>query len=66
MATAGLYIGGGIAPKILPALTDGRFMSAFINKAPMTDLLRTFPVRVILNASAGLVGSAVIAETLAG
>jgi glucokinase len=66
MATAGLYIGGGIAPKILPALTDGRFMSAFINKAPMTDLLRTFPVRVILNASAGLVGAAVVAETLAG
>jgi glucokinase len=64
MASAGLYVGGGIAPKILPALFDGRFMDAFVQKAPMTDLLRTFPVRVILNPSAALLGSAVAAEAL--
>jgi glucokinase len=64
MATAGLYVGGGIAPKILPALTDGRFLQAFVQKAPMTDLLRTFPVRVILNPSAALLGSAVEAARL--
>jgi glucokinase len=59
MATAGLYVGGGIAPKILPAMTDGRFMQAFVSKDPMVDLLRTFPVRIILNTSAGLLGAAV-------
>ena len=66
MATAGLYVGGGIAPKILPALRDGRFMDAFVNKDPMTDLLRTFPVGVILNPAAALLGSAVEAERLLG
>jgi glucokinase len=66
MATAGLYVGGGIAPKILPALRDGRFMAAFVDKAPMTDLLRTFPVGVILNPAAALLGSAVEAERLLG
>jgi glucokinase len=59
VATAGVYIGGGIAPKILPALEDGRFMEAFLDKEPMTDLLRTLPVMVILNPSAGLLGAAV-------
>jgi glucokinase len=61
MASAGLYVGGGIAPKILPAMTDGRFIEAFVSKAPMVDVLRTFPVRIILNASAGLLGAAVAA-----
>jgi glucokinase len=59
VATAGVYIGGGIAPKILSALEQGRFMDAFIDKDPMTDLLRTLPVTVILNPAAGLVGAAV-------
>jgi glucokinase len=65
MATAGIYIGGGIAPKILPAIEAGGFMHAFIDKDPMTDLLRTFPVRVILNPAAGLLGAAVRASELA-
>jgi len=64
MATAGVYIGGGIAPKILPALQDGRFMDAFLDKAPMVDLLRTLPVRVIVNPAAALLGSAVLAGAL--
>jgi glucokinase len=64
MATAGVYVGGGIGPKILPAMTDGRFMEAFLSKAPMVDLLRTFPVRMILNTSAGLIGAAVAAAEL--
>lgn len=62
MATAGLYVGGGIAPKILPALAEGGFMAAFLDKDPMVDLLRTFPVRVILNPAAGLLGAAVRAQ----
>jgi len=64
MATAGVYIGGGIAPKILAALEDGRFMDAFLSKAPMVDLLRTLPVKVITNPAAALLGAAVIAATL--
>lgn len=64
MATAGVYVGGGIAPKILPALERGPFMEGFLAKEPMTDLLRTLPVRVILNPGAGLVGAAVRAAAL--
>jgi glucokinase len=64
MATAGVYVGGGIAPKILPAIANGAFMAAFLDKDPMVDLLRTFPVRVILNPAAGLLGAAVRAAAL--
>jgi len=58
-ATAGVYVGGGIAAKLLPVLERGRFMEAFREKEPMIDLLRTIPVSVILNQSAGLLGAAV-------
>jgi glucokinase len=64
MATGGVYIGGGIARKILPALTAGSFMEAFRDKAPMTGLLAKIPVRVILNDEAGLLGAAVAAQRL--
>jgi glucokinase len=62
VATAGLYIGGGIAPKILPALEAGAFIDAFNDKPPMADWLRMVPVSVILNAGAGLLGAAVRAS----
>jgi glucokinase len=61
VSTGGLYIGGGIAPKILPALTTGAFMRAFLAKPPLDRLLSAMPVRVILNAEAGLLGAAVFA-----
>lgn len=64
VATAGVYIGGGIAPKILAALEGGLFMEAFLAKEPMVDLLRTLPVTVILNPAAGLLGAAVRAAAL--
>ncbi len=64
VATGGVYVGGGIAPKILPAIEAGGFMRAFLDKDPMADLLRTLPVRVILNPAAGLVGAAVRAGRL--
>jgi glucokinase len=64
MATAGVYIGGGIAPKILPALVAGGFMEAFVGKEPMVDWLRMLPVTVILNPGAGLLGAAVRASEL--
>jgi glucokinase len=64
VATAGVYIGGGIAPKILPALEDGLFMEAFRDKEPMAHLVATIPVSVILNQDAGLLGAAVRAQQL--
>ena len=64
MATAGMYVGGGIAPKILPALEKGSFMDAFRSKGPMAPLLAKVPVKVILNPSAALVGASVRAASL--
>ena len=64
VATAGVYVGGGIAPKILPALQDGRFMEAFRAKGTMTELASRVPVNVILNPEAGLVGAAVFSGTV--
>jgi glucokinase len=66
MATAGVYLGGGIAPKLLPALESGAFLEAFCRKTPLTDLLRTIPVSVILNPAAGLLGAAVRASAAFG
>jgi glucokinase len=65
VATAGLYVGGGIAPKILPMLRGGLFMDAFLAKAPMHDLLSRVPVKVIVNPHAALLGAAVRAQELA-
>ena len=59
VATAGVYVGGGIAPKILPTLESGLFLEAFRAKEPMADLVATIPISVILNQDAGLIGAAV-------
>jgi len=56
-ATGGLYVGGGIAPKILSTLQDGTFMEAFLAKGRMRPLLETMPVRVILNDKTALLGA---------
>ena len=64
VATAGVYLGGGIAPKILPALETSIFLDAFRSKPPMSDLLAAMPVTVILNPQAGLLGAAVSADRL--
>jgi glucokinase len=58
LATAGLFIGGGIAPHILAALKWPVFLESFWSKAPMESLMRRIPVTVILNPGAGLVGAA--------
>jgi glucokinase len=65
VATAGVFVGGGIAPKILPALQNGRFMRAFRDKAPMGDLVAALPVNVIVKQDAGLLGAAIAAQELA-
>jgi glucokinase len=61
VSTGGLYVGGGIAPKILPLLTTGQFMRTFRAKPPLDPMLSAMPVRVILNAESGLLGAAVYA-----
>lgn len=53
----GLYVGGGIAPKILDKLKDGTFMRSFIDKGRYTELLAAMPVQVVLNPQAGLRGA---------
>lgn len=58
MSRGGLYIGGGIAPKILPMLQSSEFLEAFLNKGRMQPLLEAMPVRVILNDRAALYGPA--------
>ena len=65
IATAGVYVGGGIAPRILPALESGMFLDAFRAKEPMADLVATMPVSVILNPDAGLLGAAVHGQYVA-
>ena len=65
VATAGVFIGGGIAPKILPALQAGPFMAAFLAKSPMDELVAAIPVSVILNDDAALIGAAAHAQHLA-
>jgi glucokinase len=64
VATGGVFIGGGIAPKILPAIVSGGFMRAFRNKPPLDAMLAAMPVKVILNADAGLLGAAVYAAQI--
>ncbi len=61
LTRGGIYLGGGIAPKILPKLREGSFMKAFTDKGRFSDLLSQIPVRVILNDRAALLGAAVCA-----
>ena len=58
MATGGVYLGGGIAPKILDTLKGPAFMKAFTAKGRLGPLLETVPVRVILNDGTALLGAA--------
>ncbi len=58
-AVGGVWIGGGIAPKILPKLRSGAFMSAFRSKGRLSSFLERIPVRVILEPRTGLLGAAV-------
>src|SRR5271168_147250 len=65
LATSGIYLGGGIAPKILKTLTNGTFMQAFIDKGRLSPLLESVPVRVILDDTCALLGAAAFAEAQA-
>lgn len=58
MATGGVYLGGGIAPKIVPKLKEPEFMNAFTAKGRMRPLLQDMPVKVIMNPKTALLGAA--------
>lgn len=58
MATAGVYIGGGIAPKIVGQLRQPAFIEAFRSKGRIRPVLEAIPVRVILNDKTALLGAA--------
>ena len=61
LATGGGYLGGGIAPKILPRLREGGFMRAFVDKGRFSAMLERIPVLVILNELTALLGAARVA-----
>jgi glucokinase len=65
LSVGGVYIGGGIAPRILEKLKDGRFMKAFTDKGRLSQLLINMPVRIILESRAPLLGAAAYAEARA-
>jgi glucokinase len=58
LATGGVYLGGGIPPRILPVLNQGEFLAAFQQKGRFSDFLRNVPIHVILNPRAALLGAA--------
>lgn len=60
----GLYIAGGIAPKILPLLQSSEFLQAFHRKGRVSPLLQNVPIHVVLNPKVGLIGSALYAAQL--
>jgi glucokinase len=58
LATGGVFVGGGIAPKILPVLQDGSFLRGFTDKGRFTEFMRSIGVSVALNPAAALIGAA--------
>jgi glucokinase len=65
LSIGGLYIGGGIAPRILEKLKDGVFIKSFTDKGRLSQLLINMPVRVILESRAALLGAAAYGEARA-
>jgi glucokinase len=65
LATGGMYLGGGIAPKILKTLQTGAFTQAFLDKGRLSPVLEAIPVRVILDDTCALLGTAAYAEARA-
>ena len=64
MAVGGVLVGGGIAPRILPALISGTFVTAFRDKGRLAALMEAMPIHVALNPRAPLLGAAQIASEL--
>jgi glucokinase len=65
LAAGGMYLGGGIAPKMLKTLKSGGFVQAFLDKGRLSPVLESIPVRVILDDTCALLGAAAYAEARA-
>lgn len=64
LARGGIYVGGGIAPRIVGRLREGGFLRAFRDKGRLSEFLTRVPVHVILNPHVGLLGAAAVAARL--
>lgn len=64
LAVGGVFVGGGIGPKVREKLEDGRFIAAFRDKGRFADLMATIPVHLALEPRAALLGAAAVARTL--
>ena len=64
LAVGGVFVAGGIAPRIMPALAGGGFISAFRDKGRLSPLLEGMPVQVALNPKTPLYGAARVAVSL--
>jgi glucokinase len=65
LSVGGMYLGGGIAPKILKKMRDGTFLKAFADKGRLSDLLVQMPVKIILESRCALMGAAAYADARA-
>ena len=63
LATGGIFIGGGIAPKIIEKLKEPAFLESFVAKGRMASLLQDIPVKVIMNDKTALLGAARVASS---
>jgi glucokinase len=64
VSTGGVYLAGGIAPRLVERLRSGPFITAFRNKGRMSQLLSRVPVHVIMNPNGGLLGAAAVAARM--
>jgi glucokinase len=64
MATGGVFIAGGVAPKIQSRMLHGPFVSAFCNKGHMSHIMKKIPIKIIMNPQVGLKGAALVASRL--
>jgi glucokinase len=64
LAVGGVFVGGGIGPKIQPKLADGTFVTAFRDKGRFATLMASIPVRLVLEPRAAVLGAARVAQSL--
>ena len=64
LAVGGIFVGGGIAPKIRPKLEDGSFVTALRDKGRLSGMMATIPVHLVLEPRTALLGAAAVARSL--
>jgi glucokinase len=64
VSTGGVYLAGGIAPRIVERLKQGQFLTAFRNKGRMSELLSRIPVHIVINSNVAVLGAAAVAARI--